>query len=212
MQVASQYIHLQYGGSGKLLGGVTGTEQGNVLVLGAGVVGSNAVSVAVGLGCNVTVLDKSLDALTAIRNIHGSRVQAMVYNHNTRDRLLPTSDVVIGAILNRGEQAEKLLTEDSIKSLPCGSVLVDVAIDQGGCSETSRATTHQDPVYVERGVVHYCVANMPSAVARTATEALTNATFPYVIRLIDEGATTLNGGINFQDGNIVCEGVKIAMP
>jgi alanine dehydrogenase len=173
---------------GMLLGGVPGTHQGRVLILGGGVVGHNAAQMAIGLGARVTVVDKSLEVLSDFDARFGNRVQTL---YSTRDAVMEealAADLVIGAVLVPGASAPKLITREMVSSMKKGSVLVDVAIDQGGCFETSRPTTHDDPTYIIDDVVHYCVANMPGAVARTSAAALNNATLPFVLQIADQGA------------------------
>ena len=202
------------GGSGKLLGGVPGVAPANVLVIGGGVSGANAADMAVGLGANVTILDRSLPRLRELDDIWGGRVNTVFSTAHTIDELVPKSDLIIGAVLIAGAAAPKLVTAQHIKSMQPGSVVVDISIDQGGCFETSHATTHADPTYVVDDVVHYCVANMPGAVARTSTYALTNATLPFVKSLANNGWKEalardphLVNGLNVHAGNVTYEAV-----
>jgi alanine dehydrogenase len=174
-------------GSGTLLAGVPGVEPAHVLVIGGGVVGINAARLAAGLGARVTVVDRSLPRLRYIDELYGDRITTLYSTSKTIEEKLPTTDAVIGAVLIPGAAAPQLVTRAMLKLMRPGSVMVDVAIDQGGCFETSKATTHEDPTYEVDNIVHYCVANMPGAVARTSTFALTNATLPYVLRLANEG-------------------------
>ena len=167
------------GGRGVLLGGVPGVAPGNVLVVGGGVAGTNAAEMAIGLGARVTILDRSVPRLRQIDNIYGGRVQTEYSTKHAIDRLVPQADLIVGAVLVAGAAAPKLVTAEHVKNMRAGSVLVDISIDQGGCFETSRPTTHAEPTYVVDDVVHYCVTNMPGAVPRTSTFALTNVTLPF---------------------------------
>lgn len=175
------------GGRGVLLGGVPGVAPGKVVILGGGVVGLNAARTALGLGADTIILDKSLPRLQEIDMILGHRIKTLLANAGNIEDAIHSADVVVGAVLIPGAATPKLITRSMLKGMKPGSVLVDVAIDQGGCFETSRPTTPQEPTYVVDGVVHYCVANMPAGVARTATLALTNATLPYILTLADDG-------------------------
>jgi alanine dehydrogenase len=191
------------------LGGVPGTHQGRVVILGGGVVGQNAAQIAVGLGASVTIIDKSLDVLRHLDARFGQQVQTL---YATQDAIIEetlAADLVIGAVLVPGASAPKLVTREMVSQMKKGSVLVDVAIDQGGCFETSKPTTHADPTYIFDGVVHYCVANMPGAVARTSAAALNNATLPFVLQLADKGAEAamqvdphLLCGLNIYQGKV----------
>lgn len=175
------------GGSGVLMGGVPGVRPANVAIIGGGVVGAAAARVAVGMGANVTVLDRSVPRLSYLDDVFMGRLTTQYSDAAALEELIPRMDMVIGAVLIPGAAAPKLIRRDQLKQMKPGSVLVDVAIDQGGCFETSRATTHADPIYEIDGVVHYCVANMPGAVARTSTQALGNATMPFMLALADKG-------------------------
>ncbi|MCK0150630.1 alanine dehydrogenase [Marivita sp. S6314] len=175
------------GGSGVLMGGVPGVRPANVAIIGGGVVGAAAARVAVGMGANVTVLDRSVPRLSYLDDVFMGRLTTQYSDKAAVEELLPRMDMIIGAVLIPGAAAPKLVSRDQLSLLKPGSVLVDVAIDQGGCFETSRATTHQDPIYDVDGIIHYCVANMPGAVARTSTIALGNATMPYMLALADKG-------------------------
>lgn len=188
IQEAALCLERSKGGSGVLLGGVPGVEAGKVVVLGGGVVGLNAARMALGLGADVTILDRSLPRLRQIDELFDGRIKTLYSTTEAIETQLRTADAVIGAVLVPGASAPKLVTRDMLGVMKPGSVLVDVAIDQGGCFETSRATTHQDPTYVVDGIIHYCVANMPGGVARTSTFALTNATLPFVMSLANKGA------------------------
>jgi alanine dehydrogenase len=175
------------GGSGVLLGGVPGVAAGKVLVIGGGIVGANAARMAVGLGADVTIIDRSIGRLRQLDDIFGGRIKTVFSTVDAIERNVVRSDLVIGAVLVPGAAAPKLVTHKMIKQMRPGSVLVDIAIDQGGCFETSKATTHADPIYLVDGFVHYCVANMPGAVARTSTVALNNATLPFTLALANKG-------------------------
>ena len=217
VQAGANWLESAHGGAGILLGGVPGVAPAEVTVIGGGVVGENAIQMAVGLGAHVTVLDK----VPAVLDRLDARFPAITTVHSTRaalDHHVVGSDLVIGAVLVPGAKAPKLVTADMVERMRPGSVLVDVAIDQGGCFETSRPTTHDDPAYLVDGVVHYCVANMPGAVARTSTHALNNVTLPHVLALADlglEGALTadphLRRGLNVLDGQITEPAVAEAL-
>ena len=208
------------GGSGVLLGGVPGVKQGQVLILGGGVVGQNAAQMAVGMGASVTVVDKSIEALRRLDNLFGNRIQTLYATHDAIEENALGADLIIGAVLVPGAAAPRLISRDMVSAMAQGTVMVDVAIDQGGCFETSRPTTHDDPTYLVDGVVHYCVANMPGAVARTSAAALNNATLPFVIELADKGVTKallenehLRHGLNVHKGAVtnlsVCEAQEL---
>ncbi len=186
-QAGAHCLERAQGGSGILLGGVPGTAPGKVLVIGGGVVGDNAAYIARGMGANVTLLDKSLARLRQLEADYTGKVNCVYSTQEAIEKYALEADLVIGAVLVPGASAPKLLTADIVKRMKPGSVAVDVAIDQGGCFETSYATTHQDPTYVVDGVVHYCVANMPGAVPVTSTNALNNATLPFVLNLANNG-------------------------
>ncbi|MDG1389960.1 MAG: alanine dehydrogenase [Halioglobus sp.] len=214
IQAGAHALEKHKGGSGMLLGGVPGVEAARVVVIGGGVVGTNAIRMAMGMEAHVTVLDRSLDRLKELDFQFGCMLNTI---YSTREALwkhVTTADLVIGAVLVPGAAAPKLVTREMLAAMRPGSVVVDVAIDQGGCFETSRATTHSDPTYVEEGVVHYCVANMPGGVARTSTFALNNATLPYTLALADKGykqALTddvhLRRGLNVHCGDITYQAV-----
>jgi alanine dehydrogenase len=215
--VMGAYFLAKYnGGSGVLLGGVPGVLPGRVVVIGGGTSGVNAMRMAQGLGADVTILDIDVERLRfldlAMDNLH-----TLYSSEANLMELMPDCDLLIGAVLLPGAKAPKLITRAMLRMMKTGSVLVDIAIDQGGCAETSRPTTHVDPVYVEEGVTHYCVANMPAAYARTATQALTNVTYRYVELLADLGLDgackkqpALIGGINTRDGKLTCRAVAEA--
>lgn len=187
VQVGATYLEKMNGGKGILLGGVPGVPAANVLIIGGGVVGTEAAKMAVGLGARVTILDRDLNRLRQLDDIFLSKVQTMASSRYAIEEAIAHSDLVIGAVLVVGAAAPKLVTRDMLKLVPQGAVLVDVAVDQGGCFETTHATTHSNPTYYEEGVLHYCVANMPGAVPRTSTFALTNATLPYAVALASKG-------------------------
>ncbi|WP_374430617.1 alanine dehydrogenase [Tabrizicola sp.] len=186
-QVGAWTLQKANGGSGVLLGGVPGVAPANVVIIGGGVVGTAAARVAVGMGARVTVLDRSVPRLSYLDDIFHGKLVTQFSSAGALAELLPSADMVIGAVLIPGAAAPKLVSRAQLKQMKPGSALVDVAIDQGGCFETSRATTHQDPIYEVDGVMHYCVANMPGAVARTSTQALGNATMPFMLALADKG-------------------------
>jgi alanine dehydrogenase len=204
------------GGSGVLLGGVPGVLPGRVVVIGGGTAGVNAARMATGLGADVTILEVDLERMRFLDITMGS-AHTLYSSESHLQELMPNVDLLIGAVLVPGARAPKLITRAMLKKMKAGSVLVDIAIDQGGCAETSRPTTHLDPIYVEEGVTHYCVANMPAAYARTATQALTNITYRYVELLADFGLEkacqkqpALIGGINTRDGKLTCQAVAEA--
>jgi alanine dehydrogenase len=186
-QQGAKYLEMAQGGLGVLLGGVPGVDPGTVVVIGGGVVGINAAKMACGLGAKVYILDMNQDRLRYLSDVMPSNCIPLMSSPATVRKLIKEADVVIGAVLIPGAKAPKLITRDMLKTMKKGSVLVDVAIDQGGCFETSKATTHTDPIYTVDDVVHYCVANMPGAVAKTSTIALTNATLPYAVTIANKG-------------------------
>jgi alanine dehydrogenase len=214
--VGGYFLAKHHGGSGTLLGGVPGVLPGKVVVLGGGVSGINAARMAIGLGADVTILEVDLERMRFLDiTLHTSHTLYSSESHLTD--LLPAVDLLIGAVLVPGAKAPRLISRDMLRCMRPGSVLVDIAIDQGGCAETSRPTTHDNPVFVEEGVTHYCVANMPGAYARTATQALTNVTQRYVELLADHGLSeacrlqpALVGGINVQGGILTCQAVASA--
>lgn len=218
IQAGAHYLEKAYGGSGTLLGGVPGVAPGKVLVIGGGVVGTQAAKMALGLGANVTILDRSLPRLRQLDDIFNGQVNTVYSTVDAIEHYSSTADLVIGAVLIPGAAAPKLLNEDHIKAMKKGSVLVDVAIDQGGCFATSKATTHQDPVYMVDDVVHYCVANMPGGVARTSTMALNNATLPFGLALANKGPRQamlddkhLLNGLNVHEGKVTFKAVVDAL-
>lgn len=217
IQAGAVNLEKSQGGNGTLLGGVPGVEPGKVLIIGGGVVGINAARMAMGMGADVTLLDRSLPRLQELDMHFGGRLKTVYSTADSVERYALEADLVVGAVLVPGAAAPKLLTRDIISHMKRGAVVVDVAIDQGGCFETSRPTTHQEPTYVVDGVVHYCVANMPGAVARTSTLALNNATLPYALRLAAGGGEALLAdehflhGLNVHAGMVTCEAVATAL-
>jgi len=218
IQVGAAALQNRGGGAGVLLGGVAGVLPGKVVVIGGGVVGTNAARMAMGLGADVTVLDASLPRLGELDAVYGPRLKTAFATRELTERLVHDADLVIGAVLIIGAAAPRLVRKSDVVAMRPGSVLVDVAIDQGGCFETSRATTHTAPTYVEGGVVHYCVANMPGGVARTSTQALTHATLPYVAKIAGLGwreAITIDpglaAGVNVHEGRITHPAVAQAL-
>jgi len=187
VQVGATYLEKMNGGRGILLGGVPGVTAGRVVIIGGGVVGTEAAKMAIGLGAHVTIIDRNLDRLRQLDDIFLSKVQTLASSRYAIEEAISHADLVIGAVLVVGAAAPKLVTREMLKLIPNGAVLVDVAVDQGGCFETTHATTHSNPTYYEEGVLHYCVANMPGAVPRTSTFALTNATLPYALDLANKG-------------------------
>ena len=214
--MGAYYLAKHNGGNGVLLGGVPGVLPGRVVVIGGGTSGVNAARMAVGLNADVTILEVDGERMRFL-DLTMEQVKTLYSNEANLTELLPTTDLLIGAVLVPGAKAPKLVTREMLKQMKPGSVFVDIAIDQGGCAETSRATTHHDPVYVEEGVIHYCVANMPGAYARTSTQALSNATARYVELLADLGLEAackkqpaLLGGINTRDGRLTLQAVAEA--
>ncbi len=208
-QVGAEYLDKSHNGRGVLMGGVPGVAPAEVVVVGAGIVGSNAVKVAVGTGAHVTVLDLNVERLRWLDDIHQGRVATLVSSPKILDDAAVGADLLIGAVLVPGRSAPKVIKRSTIAAMPKGSVFVDVAIDQGGCAETSRPTTLSDPIYVEEGVQHYCVANLPALVPRTSTLALTNATLPYLLEIANLGTEeamrqdeSLLRGLNTYRGDI----------
>lgn len=217
VQEGAKYLERFYGGRGILLGGVTGVAPANVVVIGGGVVGTNAALMACGLGAKVTLLDMNLDRLRHLSEIMPKNCCCMMSSPGLIRELVKDADVVVGAVLVAGAKTPKLLTRDMLKNMKQGSVIVDVAIDQGGCFETSKPTTHGEPVFEVDGVIHYCVANMPGAVPFTSTMALTNATLPYAVELANKGWKKaamenrgIKTGINMVNGQVTFKGVADA--
>lgn len=210
IQEAAKYLEKPMGGKGVLLAGVPGVKKGHVLILGAGNAGLNAAKVAVGMGANVTILDRNILKLEEIEQIYGDRIQTLYSTQATIEKLLPTVDAVIGAVLIAGAKTPHLISRDELKLMEKGSVLVDIAIDQGGCFEMSHPTTHNDPIFEVDGIIHYCVANMPGAVAMTSTVSLTNAAFHYELLIADNGLknavikeNALKSAINTYNGQCI---------
>jgi alanine dehydrogenase len=216
-QAGAYFLEKPLGGRGLLLGGVPGVAPGRVVVIGGGIVGYNAAVIAIGLGANVTILERSIDRMRHLEEVLSGRVSLVMSSTLQIEESLRHADVVIGAVLIPGAVAPKLVTREMVAGMKEGSVLADVAIDQGGCAETSRPTTHSEPVYTVEGVTHYCVANMPGAVPITSTKALTNATLPYVEEIADYGLAeavardhALARGVNVVDGKVTYEAVAEA--
>ncbi|MGM0428214.1 MAG: alanine dehydrogenase [Thermodesulfobacteriota bacterium] len=217
VQQGAKYLEMEYGGQGILLGGVPGVDPGTVLVIGGGVVGTNAAKMACGLGAKVYLLDLNLQRLRYLSDVMPANCTLLMSNPATIRKLVTEAHVVVGAVLIPGAKAPRLVTKNMLSTMKRGSVLVDVAIDQGGCFETSKATTHSKPIYEVDGVVHYCVANMPGAVAKTSTLALTNATLPYAVEIANKGwkravkdNPDIKGGINVVNGKVTYHGVAEA--
>jgi alanine dehydrogenase len=218
IQAGAAHLEKSRGGMGLLLGGVPGVAAGHVVIIGAGVVGANALQMAVGTGARVTVLDKNLDRLRQLDLVYGNRIATLHSNAQALEEAVLSADLVIGGVLVPGAAAPKLVTRSMVSRMKKGAVIVDVAIDQGGCFETSHATTHADPTFVVDGVVHYCVANMPGAVARTSTFALNNATIGHVLALAGKGWRRaleddphLRHGLNVCQGKVTFEAVAHAL-
>jgi len=216
-QEGAKYLEMPQGGLGVLLGGVKGVAPATVVVIGGGVVGLNAAKMAAGLGAQVYMLDTNLERLAYLDDIMPANVFPVMSNPAILKEYVTKADLVIGAVLIPGAKAPKLISREMLKDMKDGSVIVDVAIDQGGCIETSKATTHAEPTYVVEGVVHYCVANMPGAVARTSTAALTNATLPYAVEIANKGwkkamqeNNEIKLGANVIDGQITYKAVAEA--
>ena len=218
VQAGAYYLEKPHGGLGVLLGGVPGVDPAKVVILGGGVVGSHACHIALGMGAEVWVLDRSVDVLRSLWRQFGRPLNTVFSTQDAVENHVTSADLVIGGVLIPGASAPKLVSAALVKRMKPGSVIVDVAIDQGGCFETSRATTHADPVYVVDGVTHYCVANMPGGVPRTSTFALNNATLPYVLALADKGWKKaladdphLRNGLNVASGKVTCQPVAEAL-
>lgn len=217
VQVGAHYLEKNNGGSGVLLGGVTGVDHGKVTIIGAGVVGRNAMRVALGMGAEVTILGIDMQRLEHLDELHGGRITTLISNEYNLENEVIESDLVVGAVLLPGRSAPRLVTRDMVARMRKGSVIVDVAIDQGGCVETARPTTHSNPVYEVDGVIHYCVANIPGAVPRTSTYALTNITLPYALEIADKGVEkaieenqSLKKGLNVFNGSITNDQVALS--
>ena len=217
VQVGARYLEKTQGGSGLLLGGVPGVEPARVVVLGAGVVGSSATRIAVGMGAQVTVINLDIERLRYLDDIYKGRIVTRASTQASIEESVVVADLLIGAVLVPGARAPKLVSCPMVTKMKSGSVIVDVAVDQGGCVETTRPTTHSNPVYTVDGVLHYCVANMPGIVPRTSTQALTNATLPYLLKLASAGVEAairadagLAKGVNLLEGKVTCRGVADA--
>ena len=207
-------LEARHGGRGVLLCGASGVPPAKVVIIGAGVAGANACKVAVGIGARVSILDIQSERLSYLHDITQGHITTFISNRMTIGEEIADADLVIGAVLIPGAQAPKLVTRQMLKRMRTGSAIVDISVDQGGCFETTRPTTHENPTYIEEGIVHYCVANIPGAYPRTSTFALTNATFPYVLQIADKGYEraleeneALRRGLNLIDGKVTCQGV-----
>jgi alanine dehydrogenase len=217
VQVGASYLEKEKGGRGLLLGGVPGVPPANVCIIGGGIVGTNAAKIALGMGAKVTIVDLNLNRLRELDDIFNGRLYTLASNSYNVAHAVREADLVIGGVLIPGAAAPKIVTAAMVSRMKKGAVIVDVAIDQGGCIETARPTTHSDPSYVVDGVVHYCVTNMPAAVPNTSTLALTNATFPYVLKLAQMGArqailsdTGIAEGVNTYEGTLTYQAVAQA--
>jgi alanine dehydrogenase len=218
VQFGARYLERQQGGRGVLLGGVPGVRPGHVVILGGGIVGTEAAKMAVGLGARVQIFDINVDRLRYLEDLFGSRVELLYSSGPALDQAIPEADLLIGAVLVPGRRAPILVSRSHVTQMRPGSVLVDVAVDQGGCIETLHPTSHSDPTYVEAGVLHYGVPNMPGAVPWTATQALNNSTLPYVIKLADQGLAALDQdaalaeGLNVTNHKLVHPAVQAVFP
>ena len=219
IQEGAKYLEKRFGGEGVLLAGVPGTPKAKVVILGGGSVGTNACKIAVGMGADVTIIDISLKRLEYLDDLFGSRIQTLVSNDANIERAVKEADLVIGSVLIPGAQTPKLFKRAYLKEMKPGAVFVDVAIDQGGCGESSHVTSHDDPVFIEEGIVHYCVGNMPGAVPRTSTIALTNATLRYGLQIANYGLEeacrrnpSIYSAVNTFDGKITCRNVAECYP
>jgi alanine dehydrogenase len=217
IQVGAHYLEKMAGGRGILLGGVPGVPAAKVVIIGGGVVGTNAAKIAVGMGANVTIIDNNLDRLRELDDIFLTKIATLASSAYMIHDAVSTADLIVGAVLVPGASAPKLVTKSMLKDVPNGAVIVDVAVDQGGCIETTHPTTHSNPTYYVEGVLHYCVANMPGAVPRTSTFALTNATLPYAVKLANRGFFDairgdegLKAGVNTYAGHCTYEAVAVA--
>jgi alanine dehydrogenase len=217
IQEGAKYLEKTFGGSGVLLGGVPGVPPAKVLIIGGGIVGMEAAKMAAGLGADVTIMDLNLSRLRYLADIMPANVKTMMSNHFNISEMVQTHDLIIGAVLITGAKAPKLVTRQMIRTMRTGTVLVDVAVDQGGCFETTKATTHANPTFTIDDVIHYCVTNMPGAVPRTSTLALTNATLPYAVQIATKGWKNacrenppLAKGLNVVNGKVVYKGVADA--
>jgi alanine dehydrogenase len=218
VQVGAAYLEKEKGGRGVLLGGVPGVPPASVCVIGGGIVGTNAAKIALGMGARVTLVDVNLNRLRELDDIFNGRIFTLASNSWNVSRAVQEADLVIGGVLIPGASAPKIVTREMVMKMKKGAVIVDVAIDQGGCVETAHPTTHSNPAYEVNGVVHYCVTNMPAAVPNTSTLALTNATFAYVLRLAKHGAKKaildddgVRDGVNTYEGTLTCEPVAVSL-
>jgi len=207
-------LETRYGGKGVLLCGASGVPPAKVVILGAGVAGANACKIAVGIGAQVSILDILPERLSYLHDITQGHITTFISNRMTIGKEIETADLVIGAILIPGAKTPKVVSRSMLKKMQAGSAVVDISVDQGGCFETTRPTTHENPTYIEEGIVHYCVANIPGVFPRTSTFALTNATFPYILQIADKGYEkalkeneALRKGLNLMDGKLICQGV-----
>ncbi|MFR8239258.1 MAG: alanine dehydrogenase [Dorea sp.] len=214
IQEGAKYLEKTFGGEGVLLAGVPGTPKANVVILGGGNVGTNACKIAVGMGANVTIMDISLSRLAYLDDIFGARIQTLVSTDANIEKAVKEADLVVGAVLIPGKAAPKIFKKKYLKEMKPGAVFVDVAVDQGGCGETTRVTYHDDPIFIEDGIVHYCVGNMPGTVPRTSTIALTNATLNYGLQIAGKGLEracaeneVIYSAINTYDGKLTCKNV-----
>ena len=214
IQEGAKYLEKTFGGEGVLLAGVPGTPKANVVILGGGNVGTNACKIAVGMVANVTIMDISLSRLAYLDDIFGARIQTLVSTDANIEKAVKEADLVVGAVLIPGKAAPKIFKKKYLKEMKPGAVFVDVAVDQGGCGETTRVTYHDDPIFIEDGIVHYCVGNMPGAVPRTSTIALTNATLNYGLQIAGKGLEracaeneVIYSAINTYDGKLTCKNV-----
>ena len=214
IQEGAKYLEKRCGGEGVLLAGVPGTPKANIVILGGGSVGTNACKIAVGMGANVTIMDINLQRLAYLDDIFGARIQTLVSNDANIEKAVKEADLVIGCVLIPGKSAPKIFKKKYLKEMKPGAVFVDVAVDQGGCGETTKVTYHDDPIFIEDGVVHYCVGNMPGAVPRTSTIALTNATLSYGLQIAGKGLEqackdneVIYSAINTYDGKLTCKNV-----
>ena len=218
VQFGARYLEKQQGGRGVLLGGVPGVSPGTVVILGGGVVGTEAAKIAVGMGARVQIIDINVDRLSYLETLFGSRVELLYSTSATIEQTVPEADLLIGAVLVVGRKAPILVSRNLVSKMRPGSVIVDVAVDQGGCIETLRPTSHTNPTYIEEGVVHFGVPNMPGAVPWTATQALNNSTLPYVVKLANYGMDALSKddvlakGLNIKHGQIIHPAVKQVFP
>ncbi|MGQ9870898.1 alanine dehydrogenase [Leptodesmis sp.] len=218
VQFGARYLERQQGGRGVLLGGIPGVKSGKVVILGGGVVGTEAARIAVGMGAQVTILDISVDRLSYLESIFGSRVELLYSSTAQIEATVPEADLLVGAVLVLAQKAPVLVSRELVKQMRTGSVIVDVAVDQGGCIETVRPTSHSHPTYLEQGVVHYGVPNMPGAVPWTATQALNNSTLPYVLKLANFGLAALDKdpvlakGLNVQNNHLIHPAVQQVFP